>query len=160
MSVEEIVVPYEDSIITTINNECKTAIRDATVTWCDQHAPLITDDQYERWIEGVKRGFPDMWENFSHARGLTKHKRDSALYEGKCRMVLHQILVNLRQRNNHLLTWWTMVESLALIAWSVGRTAYDRLSYWGTHLSASARDRIINSLFNESQQQHNWRSVS
>ena len=32
MSVEEIVVPYEDSIITTINNECKTAIRDATVT--------------------------------------------------------------------------------------------------------------------------------
>ena len=153
MSIEEIIPPDGNSILSTINSECRQAIRDATTSWCDPYQPFITSHQYDRWIDGVTRGFPQMWANFSHARGLTARKKDNSLYEGKRRMVLHQILCNFRQRNNHSLTWWTMIESLALMAWSVGRTAYDRLAYWGTHLSASSRDRLFASLFDQSQQQ-------
>eukprot|EP00956_Cyclotella_meneghiniana_P036026 scaffold120416_cov36-Cyclotella_meneghiniana.AAC.1 len=41
----------------------------------------------------------------------------------------------------------TLIESVALMAWSVGRTALDRLNYWGTHVYSSSRDRMLNSLF-------------
>lgn len=72
----------------------------------------------------------------------TKH-----LLPGKKIQVLHQILTNLRQRDSRVLKWWALIESMGLMCWGVGRSALDTLSYLGTHVSASTRDRMLNSLF-------------
>jgi hypothetical protein len=135
-----------------INEDCRVVFQKASSGWIDQHAPLITQDHYNDWIAGVKKGFPRLWSELASLRDINPNKkRQSNLIAGKERQVLHQIMTNFRQRNPKLLVWWSMVESVALMAWSVGTTAFDCLTYWGAHVSTKTRDRLLGSLFNAEQ---------
>jgi hypothetical protein len=146
----EAIAEGETSIMNKINEDCRVVFQKASSGWIDQHAPLITQDHYNDWIAGVKKGFPRLWSELASLRDINPNKkRQSNLIAGKERQVLHQIMTNFRQRNPKLLVWWSMVESVALMAWSVGTTAFDCLTYWGAHVSTKTRDRLLGSLFNK-----------
>jgi hypothetical protein len=142
----------ETSIMNRINEDCRVVFQKESSGWIDQHAPLISEDHFNEWIAGVKKGFPRLWSELASLRDINPNKkRQSSLIAGKERQVLHQIMTNFRQRNPKLLVWWSMVELVALMAWSVGTTAFDCLTYWGAHVSTKTRDRMLSSLFNAEQ---------
>jgi hypothetical protein len=140
----ETIADGETSIMNKINDNCRVVFQKASSGWIDQHAPLITQDHFIDWIAGVKKGFPRLWSELASLQDINPNKkRQSSLIAGKERQVLFQIMTNFRQRNPKLLVWWSMVESVALMAWSVGTTAFDCLTYWGAHVSTRTRDRLL-----------------
>lgn len=139
------------SLITIINEDCKRAFEVATSGWTDLQAPIITNELYESWIAIAKVQYAYLWFSMASFCGITGNTHGAKLNPGKERHVLYQILTKLRCRNNRVLQWWSMIETIALMAWSVGRTALDRLNYWGSHLSARTRDRLLSSLFGKEQ---------
>jgi hypothetical protein len=120
------------SVLQQINNDCEAASREGSSGWIDQHATLISKEMYESWISGVKLRFPKLWATFASLRGINykvNHNKD--LIPGKERQVLHQIMTTTGQRNPHHLKWWSMINSFGLMSWSICRTAFDCLTYWG-----------------------------
>jgi hypothetical protein len=139
-------------ILSTIDQDCHLAFREASSGWIDPHKTLISEAMYDKWISTVESRYPELWASFASLRGINeKMKKNNDLIPGKKRQVLHQFLTNVRQRNPKQLTWWSMIESVGLMSWSVMRTAFDCLTYWGAHVSARTRDRLLASLFDADQ---------
>lgn len=134
-------------MVSKINEDCKSAFRVATSGWTDLQAPLLDNAIYESWIRQAKIQYAPLWDVMSSFRGITGSTRGQSLNPGKERQVLNQILAKLRNRNNRLLTWWSLIETVALMAWSVSRTALEALNYWGSHFGATTRDRLLSSIF-------------
>eukprot|EP00956_Cyclotella_meneghiniana_P029600 scaffold72311_cov39-Cyclotella_meneghiniana.AAC.2 len=135
------------SVLTVINEDCKRAFHDAVFGWTDPQAPLLSEETYKSWIDMMKVQYMAVWMNLSKFRGITGSTRGIELVPGKERQVLHQILSQFRNRNSRLLTWWALIESVALMAWSMSRTALDKMNYWGSHVFSTSRDRMLNSIF-------------
>jgi hypothetical protein len=150
---EESIPHDKPSILKQINDECEAAMRLAASTWIDQHAPLITVEQYDGWVQGVKQRFPSLWKLFSDLRGIEEtHAKGRQLVPGKERQVFQQVMSNFRQRNPRCLKWFAMIESISLMASGVGRAVVDSLTYHGSTVGSSTRDRILSSLFDAAQQ--------
>jgi hypothetical protein len=143
-----------EPIFDKIDRDCHAAFRRATTGWINQHESLISEDMYDSWVSNVETHYPKLWSTFASLRGINDtHKKGRELIPGKKRQVFHSILTNARQRNPQVLTWWSMIESVGLMMWSVGRTAFDCLTYWGSHVSARTRDRLLASLFDDEREE-------
>eukprot|EP00956_Cyclotella_meneghiniana_P002616 scaffold3063_cov57-Cyclotella_meneghiniana.AAC.2 len=138
-------------LVQRINDDCKTAFQNATRGWTDVQAPLISEPMYQSWVDQAKLQFPSLWESMADVRGISGRKSKAEMVQGKERQVLNQMLAKFRNRNTKVLTWWSLIETVALLTWSVGTTALSCLNYWGTHLSASTRDRLLSTLFGNEQ---------
>eukprot|EP00956_Cyclotella_meneghiniana_P024622 scaffold49684_cov59-Cyclotella_meneghiniana.AAC.1 len=146
MNVET--VPQGGSkLVQRVNEDCKTAFQAATRGWTDVQAPLISEAMYDSWVTQAKSQYSNLWKSLAQVRGITGAKKYADLVPGKERQVLNQMLAKFRNRNTKVLTWWSLIETVALLAWSVGTTALNRLNYWGTHLSAATRDSLLAKLF-------------
>jgi hypothetical protein len=150
---DEIIPDGSNSLLKDIDERCKEAFFTSASGWVSYHEPLLSDDDYNMWINRVQVHFPSLWKNLSHVRNIndrqTKH-----LLPGKKIQVLHQILTTLRQRDSRILKWWALIESMGMMSLGVGRSALDTLSYLGTHVSSSTRDRLLGALFGPLFQEH------
>ena len=112
--------------------------------------PLSPQNNIRNGSKPPNQYFPVLWKSFAELRGINyNHTRGKALVPGKERQVLHDLLGNFRQRNPQVLIWWAMIESLALMAWGVGRTVLNALTYHGATVGSSTRDRLLSSIFDD-----------